>query len=211
MVKLRQQIRKNYDEKRMHNTIYAREMQMNKERIRKQRQAKERRERKKRKAEEEARRKEEEKEKEELKYCSSPEGKEKAMQLLNEVDILTKERESDCLPMYKNTYDTFGNRLNRLNEKLSNPISLDTSPDDIPPSDIRVITNTCKQLIVEEKQLRETVRFGPKFNGPQGCDLHRYCLVMLLCPTPPRIHFLHSFIHMTVFINRDKVPNRSVL
>ena len=85
MVKLRQQIRKNYDEKRMHNTIYAREMQMNKERIRKQRQAKERRERKKRKAEEEERALAVYRDQQELQYYSSPEAKAEAMQFLNDV------------------------------------------------------------------------------------------------------------------------------
>ena len=82
MVNTRKKIRKNYDEKRMHNTIYAREMQMNKERIRKRRQAKKRRERKKRKALETQRLLKDYINQKELEYCSSPEAKAEALNFI---------------------------------------------------------------------------------------------------------------------------------
>jgi hypothetical protein len=173
MVNLRMQYRKNYDEKKIANTIYAREMKVNKEKVMKRRREQKRKERKKQKELETHRLLADYINQKELEYCSSPEAKEMAMRMINDVSIITREREIKCIAsIYTSTYDTVENKMNRLNKKLSTEISLNTQPDDISRSDTRIILNVCKQFLEEEKELRETVKFG-KFNGPQGCDLHR--------------------------------------
>ena len=175
MVNLRMQHRKNYDEKKIANTIYAREMKAHRARIRKQRRVERRKRRKK-----EKKRVIEEAlsgyvKQLELEYCSTVESKELAFKLLSDVEDITAERESECVAhIYKSSYDTFTNKIERLNKQLQKPIVLEGEilPNCFSPGDIRTILNMCKQFLEDEKELRKTARFG-KFRGPEGCDLHR--------------------------------------
>ncbi len=175
MVNLRMQYRKNYDEKKIANTIYAREMKAHRARIRQQRRV----ERRKRRKKEKKRAMEEALagyvNKLELEYCSILANKELVFQMLSDIEDITAERESDCVAyIYKSSYDTFTNKIERLNKQLSKPIVLEGEvlPNCFSPEDIRTILNMCKQFLEDEKELRKTAKFG-RFRGPEGCDLYR--------------------------------------
>lgn len=172
MVLLRKQERKNYDIDKMSKTIFAREMEANKERLRE-------RKKKERKRKAKKRRKEKKFQKQYLKkinkFLSNPDNVDGVFLKLQEIEEIVGKREANAKSsMYNSTFDTFENKLERLNKQLTKKINLneEISPSDFPPQDVLCILQWCTQFSKNEKYLSENCSFG-KFHGPQSCDQHR--------------------------------------
>lgn len=197
MVLLRTQERKNYDVDRMSKTIFAREMEASKKRsmVRKK---KERR----RKA------KERRKSKKYQKYClktlneflNNPDNIDGVFLKLKQIEETVVKRESNVkASLYNSVFDTFENKLKRLNNELNKKINLneDISPSEFSPEDILCIVKWCKQFSDNEKYLSVNSTFG-RFNGPQSCDQHRNIVSM---------HFENT-MHRAVECQNDFRVNR---
>jgi len=177
MVLLRTQERKNYDVNKISNTILAREMKEKKKRSR-ERKKQERR----RKARERRELKQHDRyvKKQIRKFMSNPDNIDGVFLKLKDIeDIVVRREQNTRHSMYNSRYDTFENKLKRLNEELYRKIHLneEISPADYSPADIICILKWCKQFSENEKYLSENCSFG-KFNGPQSCDQHRNIVSM---------------------------------
>ena len=177
MVLLRTQERKNYDIKKISNTIFAREMKEKKRRSR-ERKKQERR----RKARERRHLKQHERhfKKYLRKFFRNPDNIDGVFLKLKDIeDIVIRREENTQHSMYKSRYDTFENKLKRLNKELDKKIHLneEISPSDYSPADIVRIIKWCKQFSDNEKYLSEICSFG-RFRGPQSCDQHRNIVSM---------------------------------
>ena len=177
MVLLRTQERKNYDVNKISNTILAREMKEKKKRSR-ERRIKERR----RKTRERKQLKQHERyvRKNIKKFLRNPDNIDGVFLKLKEIeDIVVRREQNTQHSMYKSRYDTFENKLKRLNKELVKKIHLneEISPSDYSPVDIVRIIKWCKQFSDNEKYLSENCSFG-RFRGPQSCDQHRNIVSM---------------------------------
>lgn len=177
MVLLRTQERKNYDINKISNTILAREMKEKKRRSRERRKQERRR-----KARERKQVKQHEKyvRKNMKKFLRNPDNIDGVFLKLKQIeDIVIKREENTQHSMYNSRYDTFENKLKRLNKELDKKINLneDISPSDYSPVDIVRIIKWCKQFSDNEKYLGENCSFG-RFRGPQSCDQHRNIVSM---------------------------------
>ena len=177
MVLLRTQERKNYDIKKISNTIFAREMKEKKRRSRERRKQERRR-----KARERRHLKQHERhfKKYLRKFFRNPDNIDGVFLKLKDIeDIVIRREENTQHSMYKSRYDTFENKLKRLNNELDKKIHLneEISPSDYSPADIVRIIKWCKQFSDNEKYLSETCSFG-RFRGPQSCDQHRNIVSM---------------------------------
>ena len=177
MVLLRTQERKNYDINKISNTILAREMKEKKRRSRERRKQERRR-----KARERKQVKQHEKyvRKNMKKFLRNPDNIDGVFLKLKQIeDIVIKREENTQHSMYNSRYDTFENKLKRLNKELDKKINLneEISPSDYSPVDIIRIIKWCKQFSDNEKYLGENCSFG-RFRGPQSCDQHRNIVSM---------------------------------
>ena len=177
MVLLRTQERKNYDINKISNTIFAREMKEKKRRSRERR-----RQERRRKARERKQVKQHEKyvRKNMKKFLRNPDNIDGVFLKLKQIeDIVIKREENTQHSMYNSRYDTFENKLKRLNKELDKKINLneEISPSDYSPVDILRIVKWCKQFSDNEKYLGENCSFG-RFRGPQSCDQHRNIVSM---------------------------------
>ena len=177
MVLLRTQERKNYDVNKISNTILAREMKEKKKRYRERRKKERRRKAKKRK---QLKQHERHFKKYINKFMKNPDNIDGVFLKLKEIeDIVVRREQNTQHSMYKSRYDTFENKLKRLNKELDKKIHLneEISPSDYSPVDIVRIIKWCKQFSDNEKYLSENCSFG-RFRGPQSCDQHRNIVSM---------------------------------
>jgi len=177
MVLLRTQERKNYDINKISNTILAREMKEKKRRSRERRKQERRRKAKERK---QVKQHEMYVRKNMKKFLRNPDNIDGVFLKLKQIeDIVIKREENTQHSMYNSRYDTFENKLKRLNKELDKKINLneEISPSDYSPVDILRIVKWCKQFSDNEKYLGENCSFG-RFRGPQSCDQHRNIVSM---------------------------------
>lgn len=177
MVLLRTQERKNYDINKISNTILAREMKEKKKRSRERRRKERRRKAKKRR---QLKHHERYVRKNIKKFMRNPDNIDGVFLKLKDIeDIVVRREQNTQHSMYKSRYDTFENKLKRLNKELDKKIHLneEISPSDYSPVDIIRIIKWCKQFSDNEKYLSENCSFG-RFRGPQSCDQHRNIVSM---------------------------------
>ena len=159
MVLLRTQERKNYDINKISNTILAREMKEKKKRSRERRRKERRRKAKKRR---QLKHHERYVRKNIKKFMRNPDNIDGVFLKLKDIeDIVVRREQNTQHSMYKSRYDTFENKLKRLNKELDKKIHLneEISPSDYSPVDIIRIIKWCKQFSDNEKYLSENCSF----------------------------------------------------